>query len=519
MDELPTNFQGIMPEDYLEEVKRLGGAAHTASASEKSGTDAYYGRGKLLQYWYEWAAKHNLEPLSYREQTKLYVAASLEAERRMSIPSILEPGVLAGGEKVRLFLDLGKQQEEQTLDVLGEQGYITYPFRVHCSVDPETLEVIPKRFPKPYYTVPIEAQAVFRQPKKSKLTWRHFYNQAVEWSQEEATGELIRIYSMLPSQIVDRASRGPKAWDLMDDGPPKFTDPRTKHVVEYYRDNLTLAAMREAVLGLNPRTADVWRLITAKSLEAWREGQDEPPFVWIDVRELLEVMGYAKHHKGGYKPEHLEEAARAVRDLSSFHITIPLGAKIMTQRNPKTGKRSRSRTEATRTYEVILKSTTDEIKNLFGERYAMRWRLRPGEWAKNYPRQFAPLYRALIELPAKQGRYTWAKALGTELTYHYREDRNSVAKKTLKVVTLLERACLLHEAQGMKNKKRARDYFESALETLREVRVCEAWVYNAQDIDRIEIMSRGWFEIWLEARVEITAPAASLIGLPTVKKS
>ena len=518
MDEAPANFQGVTPEDYLEEAKRLERAASAAPSRKGGGTNAYHGRSRLLRYWYEWAAKHNLELLSYWEQTKLYVDASLEAERRISVPPSPEPDALTEDEKLRLLFDMGEKREERTLDVLDERGYVAYPFRLHCSVDPETLEVVPQRFFEPHYNVPMEARAVFKRAKKSKSTWRHFFNQAVEWLQEEPTEELIHIYSMLPSQVVDRASRGSKAWDLMDDAPPKFTDLRTQHVVEYYRDDLTLAAMREAVLGLNPRTADVWRLITAKSLEAWREGQDEPPFVWIDVRELLEVMGYAKHHKGGYKPEHLEEAARAVRDLSSFHITIPLGAKIVTQRDPKTGKRRRGRTEATRTYEVILKSATDEIKNLFGERYAMRWRLRPGEWAKNYPRQFAPLYRALVELPAKQGKYTWAKALGTELTYHYREGRSPVPHKTLKVVTLLERACLLQEAHEMKNKKRVRDYFESAMETLQEIGVCKSWVYNAQDIDQVEAVSRGWFEVWLETRVNITAPLSRDESLPPATK-
>lgn len=94
MDEALANFQGMTPEDYLEEAKRLDQAASAAPSRKGGGTNAYHGRSRLLRYWYEWAAKHNLEPLSYWEQTKLYVDASLEAERRVSIPPNPEPEVL-----------------------------------------------------------------------------------------------------------------------------------------------------------------------------------------------------------------------------------------------------------------------------------------------------------------------------------------------------------------------------------------------------------------------------------------
>lgn len=332
-------------------------------------------------------------------------------------------------------------------------------------------------------------------------------------SDDTTEGSLLRSFSMLPAQTVDRAARGTAGWQYPKNAPPRFEDPRNAHAVEYLRDGAPLDKLREGVLQLNPRTADVWRLVTAASLEAWIEGQLEPPAVWIDVRDLLEVMGYTKHHKGGYKQEDVSRAAQALADLDSFHIVIPLGAKIYPQ-DPRTGKRRKTQLQAVRTYKVLTKAAVDEVRDLYGNSYPMRWLLKPGEWIKDYPRHYAPLYRAIVELPAKPGRPTWAKAIGTELSYQYRQDRDRKQDKKLKVVTLLERACLLDEAREAKNKKRVRDYFEGALDLLTDIEVCERWEYNGSDIDHVDRVKRGWFNLWLETHVVVTAPAHIVEALP-----
>ena len=333
---------------------------------------------------------------------------------------------------------------------------------------------------------------------------------------EMAEWPLLRSFSMSPAQTVDRAARGTAGWSYPKGAPPRFEDPRNAHAVEYFRDGVPLEKLREGVMQLNPRTADVWRLVTAASLEAWLEGQLEPPAVWVDVRELLEVMGYTKHHKGGYKQEDLSKAAQALADLDSFHIVIPHGAKIYPQ-DPRTGKRRKTKLEAVRTYKVLTRAATDELRDLFGNRYPMRWLLKPGKWIKSYPRHYAPLYRAIVELPAKPGRPTRAKAIGTELSYQYRQNRDRRQAKKLKVTTLIERACLLDEARGSRNKKRIRDYFEGALDLLAEIGVCERWEYHGPDIDRVERVKRGWFDLWLDAHVVVTAPAHIVDALPKLK--
>jgi hypothetical protein len=325
--------------------------------------------------------------------------------------------------------------------------------------------------------------------------------------------EYLRSFSMQPAQTIDRALRGPGGWAYADDAPPTFQDPRSSFAVEYYQEGVQAEALRQAVLKLNPRRADVWRLITAASLEAWIDGQNTPEAIWVDVRDLLNVMGYQKAKHGGYKTEHRIEAASALVDLRNLHIVIPYGSEVYPV-DPASGKRKPTRLEARRTYQAMLILATDELADMYGNTYPMRWLVRPGEWIKGYPKQFAKLYRALVQLPAKRGTYSWAKAIGTELSYQYKQDRRRGRVKTLKVVTLLERACLMDEITGMKNRKRARDYFEGSLDLLREIEVCSGWEYEGADIDEVETRKRRWFEKWLECRVKITAPENVIAELP-----
>ena len=115
----------------------------------------------------------------------------------------------------------------------------------------------------------------------------------------------------------------------------------------------------------------------------------------------------------------------------------------------------------------------------------------------------------------------WAKALGTELTYQYRQDRNRSPDKTLTVERLLHRAVLLtevHDWARHRNASRARKYFEQAMEELQRLGVCAKWQYHAEDFDAIERSGvRSWFDVWIGARVIVTAPAWLLHKLPELE--
>jgi hypothetical protein len=325
--------------------------------------------------------------------------------------------------------------------------------------------------------------------------------------------EYVRSFSMQPAQTVDRSLRGPVGWETSDKGPPKFLDPSNKYVIEYVQEGLPLEDLNRAVMQLNSRRADVWRLITAACLEAWPEGQNQPEPVWIDVRELLEAMGFKKATNGGYRPEQRLEAAQSLHDINNLRIVIPMGTEIFPT-DPKTGKRKPTKLSMQRKYSVINVTSYDEVKDTAENSYPLRWKIRPGDWIQEYPRQFAQLYRALIQLPAKSGTSSWAKAIGTELSYQYRQDRLRGPVKTLFVSTILERSMLLDEAKKMRNKVRVREYFESALDLLKEKAVCKTWQYAGDDVDKIDSEGGWWFTRWLNCRVNITAPDSIVAALP-----
>lgn len=219
-------------------------------------------------------------------------------------------------------------------------------------------------------------------------------------------------------------------------------------------------------------------------------------------------MGFTKHHKGGHRRENIVIAARALSDLERFYITIPYGIKQYPA-DPKTGKRKPSTAEARGQYRVLAVLGKEEAKQLFDEEWlSLRWQVTAGDWIKAYPReQFAPLFRALVELPGTYTSDLWAKAIGTELTYQYRQDKGET--KTQRVETMLRQAGVLESVREEKNKHRVRENFEKAMDTLEAHGVCESWEYHGGDYDEVEAATkkrRGWFDVWLSARVIVTTP-------------
>jgi hypothetical protein len=318
---------------------------------------------------------------------------------------------------------------------------------------------------------------------------------------------VLRVLSPQVVRSVDRSLRSPEGWLLPDNSDPLFEDSSNRYVIELVNDSVKRSALWDSVQALNPRVADVWRLVTAQALEGWEPGMAEPPAVTVDVRRLLEAMGYKPHKKGGWKPEHLQAAAKALSTLDSMWVTVPAGTKVY-PKNPITKKAKQTVLSGQKRHRVMVMIAVEEVRDLFGERFGLRWTLKPGTWINDYPKEISVVLKALVSMPAQGATQVWAKSIGMELSFLYSHRTRDAIR--VPVRQLLERAGLMGEVESwvaQRNNARARQYFEAAMDLLEQIEVCRSWQYDPVDFKAIEAASRRQvYEVWLDAHVLVLEP-------------
>ena len=315
-------------------------------------------------------------------------------------------------------------------------------------------------------------------------------------------GPVVRVLSPQVMRSVDRAVRGPHVWQTTDAGKPYYRDPDNHLLVEFDSNGVLQEALLEQVKALNPRTADVWRLITAHLLEHWTSDSEEPPAQWIRLYDLLEAMGYSKARNGGYRPEHVELVGEALRALEALWVVVPQGTRVA-NRDPITRKNKPTVFTATTAHRVLNITSKRGLRTLGGTEYPMQWYIRAGDWIKNFPRESASLLKALVEITATGATNIWSKAIGMEVSYLYSRQVRGV--QTVAVGTLLERAGLMPEIEAWRasgNSGRARKYFDEALDLLESLKAIREWRYDEVDIAAVEAASRPQrLARWLSCQV------------------
>lgn len=138
-----------------------------------------------------------------------------------------------------------------------------------------------------------------------------------------------------------------------------------------------------------------------------------------------------------------------------------------------------------------------------GQSIPSSWTIVLGNWAKYFPRSFAPIFRGLVELPANSATNIWAKQIGTELSYWLRETAgDGAAVRYIPVQTLLQRASLMQEVlilREHRNQHRAVERFEATLELLGTLGLHERWSYEARGAAAMD-QAQGrpeFLETWL----------------------
>ncbi|MFB9081131.1 hypothetical protein, partial [Deinococcus wulumuqiensis] len=333
-----------------------------------------------------------------------------------------------------------------------------------------------------------------------------------------------------PYILVDRATRDGRNWTYSPDfnlfpffegkGMTLSYDPRPNSSGDI-QAAATLAI--EEISKLDDRTADVWRVILWKAMENGPADGNVYKRIRIDAREVAQLMGYKKHHKGGMKPEHVLEVQEALQHIENMRLYIDASTKGTLEKDTgqAKGKRKLKAVQKAREEKLVSVMAREVERDLFGKTYHMIWEIALGDWAQYFPLSYAPMVKALVALPAKA---KWAKRLGTELMLHYREDARCGSKvKKLKWSTLLDRAGLLKEVEEMRasrNTARVRKYAEAALDQLREIAVLEKWQMKETHLSQVNDGDGkpGNFDRWLESVVEIHAPHEVLELLDTIKR-
>lgn len=301
-----------------------------------------------------------------------------------------------------------------------------------------------------------------------------------------------------PSILIDRATRGASGWN---DVTLLYQEGQSDLSLNYFEENAGPEHLRQQLMTLDPRTSDVWRLLTAKALENDRDDLFAP--ITVKPEELARALGLKPHPKGGMRQKDLLHCTQSLFHLERLWLIMP------DAKDPEEATRER----------VLAVMKRGRGRRVEGQVIPSSWTVVLGEWARYFPKRYAPIFRSLVELPANSATNLWAKQVGTEVTYWLRETaEDTSAVRSITVQTLLARASLLPDVLDMrqnKNLNRAIERFEATLDLLRSLGVHDGWTYDplsTQALDRQQGRP-AFFETWLASQVILQVPDVLLSAL------
>lgn len=346
---------------------------------------------------------------------------------------------------------------------------------------------------------------------------------------------LRRMFSASPFIVIDRASRDGQNWQYNPEEEivPYFEDGRIPGLRLVYGDpkpSFDVETAAQNAIGqlqeLDDRTADVWRVILWKAAEAGISQGNAYARIDIDTREVAQLLGYQAATRGGMKKQDLRHVHKALEHLERMQLFVSPDAKgtLEVDTGQGKGKRKAKQLVKARQERVISVMSREVERDLLGDKCHMVWGIALGDWAKFFPRSFSPMFKALVELPNRGGKFKWAKRIGTELALLYRQDAQGGEKvKKLKWSTILDRAGLMAEVADLRqgtNRSRIAKQAEEAMDLLQKKGVVKAWHMRSQDQDRVNSSAGkpGSITTWLDSIVEITVPDEVMEILETIER-
>lgn len=499
-------------EELIEEWRTYRDAYLTAVSKEEALTLAALARAEVTE---------QIGELPYSQET------IREASRAFSTNDDPE-----AAEIMRQYFSHSEQLMKGVIDRLWEAGYLitydreTYNYQPYLTgeglvwrVKRNAPSVPPSPFSVGETENPSAGLVAGRRPFKARA---HAY-----------PDHLRPTLSAPPYTFIDRATRDGRNWEY---NPALEIFPFYRGngvgmtltyvpVAEEGNDLQTVAALAvEEVSKLDDRTADVWRVILWKAMENGPAPENVYGRIRVDAREFAQLMGYKKAVKGGMKPEHLLEVQQGLQHLERLRLYMDPATRGTLERDAgqASSKRPRRSLQRAREERIMTVMAREVERDLFGKTYHMVWEIALGDWARHFPRSYAPMVRALVELSAKE---KWAKRIGTELMLLYREDaKNGKRVKSLRWSTILERAGLLREVDEMRRRKhtsRAKGFAEKAMDRLAEIGVLEQWQVREADLALCNDTEGkpGHFDQWLKSVVEIHAPADVVQVLDSIRQT
>jgi len=263
-------------------------------------------------------------------------------------------------------------------------------------------------------------------------------------------------------------------------------------------------AMR-AVESYGPAHVAMLKYITAMHL-ANSTSKTSGPYggFYVSVDDYLNVVGRAKHQKGGYRPEDRREVVELIEALERIEVTGNV-------EGYEKGKRGRKSTLTIRSPLIIVSHRVTQSGMLDGEERPVAWYLRAGDWAAELERfglQYAVMTKALLQLNTQNDRHAFN--LGNFLTEQYRIRANEQSwKQPYRVRTLLDGAEIevdhKHAGRFRKRIEAALDVLGNPVTMKNGTPIIESWEYTS---DVVEAKGRGWLDHWLNTGIIITPPAS-----------
>lgn len=308
------------------------------------------------------------------------------------------------------------------------------------------------------------------------------------------------VLASKPSVLIDRATRGSRGWDAESlQYRESFEGGAT---LSYFAEDTSTDTLRQELSLLEPRTSDVWRLLTAKALEQDRD--DIFREVTLKPAELARSLGLKPHPNGSVRPKDLARCAKSVAHLERLWRVLP-------DATPEYEEGSRVR--------VLAVMARGRARMIDGVSVPDSWTIALGRWAAYFPRTFAPIFRSLVELPANTRTNVWAKQIGTELSYWFREmSDNESSMRWISVGVLLRRSSVVDVVEDFRergNLDRVVERFESSMDLLTKLGLLERWNYEAQSASKLDFARNKaeFYETWLASVVELQVPEQVLASI------